>query len=211
MRLRETDIGWPLEELWVGGQLLEGPSELEAGSVVLVLNEPGEELPWMALHSSGEWIGEQLRMGKRPMLWCYRPAVYPAWNHRHRRVLRFWSAEGGLDEEVIEALRQRRLEGLAIFEPSDEELAGQLEIELEYCRRHLRQVLDGYWEYDWRRDHKGFGVYPENHLVAGGRGRPRDRGRPGRSPGPLTCPITPAPAGGTAGGCGPAAGGRRGP
>jgi len=25
-------------------------------------------------------------------------------------------------------------------------------------------VLDHYWEHDWRREHRGDGIYPENHL-----------------------------------------------
>jgi hypothetical protein len=29
---------------------------------------------------------------------------------------------------------------------------------------HLRQVTDAYWEREWRADHKGFGVHPDDHL-----------------------------------------------
>lgn len=164
MRLRETEIGWPLEELWVTGDLLTGAETLEAGSVVLVLDLPADELPWLALHPTGEWIGERLRLGKRPIGWCYRPAVWPAWNHEHRRVVRYWSASGGLDEDVIDALRHHRVEGLAIVEPPDEALAAQLRDELDVSRRHLRQTLDRYWDREWRREHKGVDGAPEDHL-----------------------------------------------
>jgi hypothetical protein len=164
LRLGETDIGWPLDELWVGGELLDGPDELDSTAVILVLDEPADELPWLALHASGEWIGDQLRLTKLPIIWTYRPAVYPAWNARHRRVLRFWSGKSGPDIEAIEALRARRFDRLRMVEPSAAELADQLEVELEACRRQLRQVLDRYWDVDWRREHKGFGVQPEDHL-----------------------------------------------
>lgn len=44
LRLRDTDIGWPLEEMWVTGDLLGFAETLEAGSVVVVLDLPAEEL-----------------------------------------------------------------------------------------------------------------------------------------------------------------------
>ena len=103
MRLRETDIGWPLEEMWVTGELLGFAETLEAGAVVLVRDLPADDLSWLTLHPAGEWIGDQLRLGKRPLRWCYRPLTWPVWNHEHRRLVRFWSASGDLDLAVVEA------------------------------------------------------------------------------------------------------------
>lgn len=162
--LRDTDIGWPLEELWVTGDLLTDAPTLDAGSVVLMLDVPPEEAPWLALNPAGEWVGDRLRLGKRPMRWCYRPVAWPVWNHEHRRLVRFWTAAGGLDEEVISALRDRRPGELTIVEPTPGALAEWLRDELEVSRRHLRETLDRYWDREWRREHKGFGVYPEEHL-----------------------------------------------
>ena len=142
MRLRETDIGWPLEEMWVTGELLGSAETLEAGAVVLVLDLPAEDLPWLALHPAGEWVGDQLRLDKRPLRWCYRPLTSPVWNHEHRRLVRFWSASGDLDLAVVEALRE----------------------ELAVSRRHLRATLDTYWDRDWRRHHSGHDASPEDHL-----------------------------------------------
>jgi hypothetical protein len=76
LTLRDTDIGWPLEELWVTGDLLGLADSMEAGSVVLVLDLPAGELVWLALHPVAEWVGEQLRVGKRPMQWSYRPVTW---------------------------------------------------------------------------------------------------------------------------------------
>jgi hypothetical protein len=164
LRLRDTEVGWPLEELCVSGDLLSLADTLEAGSVVLVLDVPAEELPWLALHPAGEWVGGQLRLGKRPFRWCYRPLAWPVWNHDHRRLVRFWSAREGLDTDVIEALRSRRLDQLTVIEPATEQLAAQLREELIVSRRHLRDMLDRYWDHGWRRQHKGYDESPEDHL-----------------------------------------------
>jgi len=131
LRLRDTDIGYPLEELWVGGDVLEGPQELDATCVVLVLDQPVAEVTWLALNPAGQWIAERLRMTKLPVRWYCRPAGYPAWNPELRKVLRFWSAATQLDREVMENLRLRRFDS-----------------------------RDG----SWRREHRGFGIQPEDHL-----------------------------------------------
>ena len=164
LRLRDTDIGWPLEELWVAGELLDRVETVDAGTVVLSLDLPADELSWLAKHPTAEWIGSQLRLGKRPFWWFYRPLVWPAWNLAHRRVLRFWSATGGLDDQAIEALADRRRDDLAVVEPSEERLGEQLEAELAASRRHLWDVLDHYWEQDWRRRQHSTDDQPEDQL-----------------------------------------------
>jgi hypothetical protein len=142
---------WPLSEMWVAGELLTSADSVDAGAVVLVLDLPAKELPWLAIHPTGESIGYQLRLGKRPIRWCYRPRAWPVWNHQHRRLARFWSAERGLDSSTIDALRSRRLDRLDVVEPSIDELAGQLRTELAVSRRHLRSMLSDYWDRDGRR------------------------------------------------------------
>lgn len=37
-------------------------------------------------------------------------------------------------------------------------------MELAACLAHLRHVAGEYWDRGWRDEHKGFGIYPENHL-----------------------------------------------
>ncbi|OBA77199.1 hypothetical protein A5641_18305 [Mycobacterium sp. 1554424.7] len=155
---------WPLKEIWVTGEFLSFAETLDAGAVVLVLDLPVEELPWLRMHPVGEAIGHQLGLGKRPFLWCYRPRAWPAWNCQHRRVMKVWADGSGLDSSAIDALRSRRFEGLAIAEPSDDELTTQLRAELAVSREHLRSVLEGYWDRDWRRRHQGYDESPEDHL-----------------------------------------------
>lgn len=161
LRFRATDIGWPLEELWVTGALLEPVDELDHGSVVLMIDLPPDELPWLAVHPAAEWIGDQLRLGKRPLWWSYRPTSWPPWTYRDRRVARFWSANGGLNADVIEALRTCRPP--TIIEPAPGELLDQLGIELAIAKAHLRSILDRYWDQDWRRANQ-HGTSPEDQL-----------------------------------------------
>jgi hypothetical protein len=164
LALRDSELGWPLEELWVGGDLLEHRSDLEAGSVLLVLDLPPEELPWLTMHPAAEWVGTQLRLGKRPFLWSYRPVLWPVWNQRHRRVARFWSARSGIDNAVLDALRDGRVDDVPIVEPSTDELEVQLRTEVDASGAHLRKVLASYWDTDWRRLHKGPDTSPEDQL-----------------------------------------------
>jgi len=160
LRLRDSDIGWPLEELWVTGDLLDTADELEVGSVILVLDVAPADLPWLALHPTGEWVGQQLRLGKRPMQWCYRPLEWPPWNPRHRRATSIWTATGGLDEPTIERLRSGR--DLDIVEPDNDDLRSQLTHERHISHAHLRTIVDGYWEPQWRRRHPSDEA--EDHL-----------------------------------------------
>jgi hypothetical protein len=164
LRFRGTDIGWPVEELWVTGDLLGPADTVDAGSVVLVLDVPPGVTPRLAINHAGEWAGDQLRLRKRPLLWCYRPLGWPVWNHQHRRLVRYWSADAGLDDTVIDALRTRRLDRLDVVEPTASELIGQLQAELLVSRAHLRTVVERYWDRDWRRENKGYDESPEDNL-----------------------------------------------
>src|SRR5262249_10008456 len=148
--------------MWAAGELLCDAESIEDVSVVLLLDLPARELPWIAAHPAGEWVSECLRLGKRPVRWWYRPQTWPAWNPAHRRVIRFGSDQGGCDDDVIGALRERH--PLSAAEPCLEERQVQLHEELALSRRHLAAVLDQYHDRDWRRQHQGFGIYPENHL-----------------------------------------------
>jgi hypothetical protein len=156
-----SSVDWPLTEMWVAGHLLDRVEEIDHGTVVLMIDLPPNELPWLAAHPTGEWVGEQLRLGKRPMLWTYRPATWPAWTYRNQRVARFWSASNGIESGLIDGLRS----GAApdVIEPDRVEVAGQVRIELEVSKTHLRSILDRYWDRDWRRNNRQH-TSPEDQL-----------------------------------------------
>ena len=60
--------------------------------------------------------------------------------------MRFWTSDDGTNHAVIDALRNGRFDDLAIVEPTDEELTAQKPDELERSRRHLRTIVDNYWD-----------------------------------------------------------------
>jgi hypothetical protein len=69
-----------------------------------------------------------------------------------------------LDEQALAALEARDFGSLKrlIPESADERL--QLREDLGAALAHLREVRDKYWDHDWRREHRGYGRYPENEL-----------------------------------------------
>lgn len=151
-------------EVWTAGDIL-GPAERVGGtSVVVKLDMPPDELPWLAVPPSVAALAEILRLTKRPLGWFARPVTWPAWTAAHRRAVRVWSGADGTDEEVLTALAQPSPSHPGIVEPSDPEYLTQVRIELTVARRHLGEVVDRYWDPGWRGAHKGGGVYPEDHL-----------------------------------------------
>ncbi|MEJ2886312.1 DUF7711 family protein [Actinomycetospora aeridis] len=156
--------GWPLASLWAAGAVLGSGEDTE---VLMVLDVPAVEAPWLALHPAGDRVADVLELSKRPLLWSSRPEAWPAWNARHRRVLRFWSEDGGANEEALEALRRR---SPTISEPSREAWQAQLRRERSIARHHLDAVLDRFHEPDWRRSLRGTGRRAEEHLWGAAQG-----------------------------------------
>lgn len=155
-------MDWPLCDMWIAEEGLDAPPTLDVVTVVFRLDVPAEELPWLALHPMATAVEDALRLRKIPV-WCrFRPIGWPSWNAIERRVARFWDVATGLDERVIETLEKGGL--VDALEVSPDEYTRQMETELAISRSHLVAVVDEYWEPDWRRQHRGLGIYPEDHL-----------------------------------------------
>ena len=152
-------------EAHVFGDLVTGPDQIEVINLALVVDYPVEEFSWLARPAQAEATASLLRFDKYPLRWWWRPTVWPVWNHTITQPVRFWSEAHGTDEAALGLLADRRLDELVTGGPPDREAyRAQLLSELEASRRHLNRVVDSYHDRDWRRDHKGFGVYPEDHL-----------------------------------------------
>ena len=155
-------LEWPLHQMWVAGEILDGPATLEVVSVILGLDVPAAELPWLALHPAEQVVADQLRLPKLPIRRYARPIAEPIWNPAFRRVARFWDVTTGLDQHTVEALESG--DPVPAVEPTPDEYARQMTKELTRCRAHLDAVLDSFWEPAWRKAHRGGGIYPEDHL-----------------------------------------------
>lgn len=150
---------------YVFGALLDPVSELEVAQLVLVVDEPPEDVPWMSHPAHLEALASFCRFDKLPLSWRWRPAAWPVWNHEITRAVRFWSSGGGRDEAALSALADVSASDAPVEEPaSPEALAGQLRIERDVSRAHLATVTARYFDRDWRREHSGAGIYPEDHL-----------------------------------------------
>lgn len=152
-----------LLEAYVFGDVLEGAEAVDAVEVALVLDLPLEEVPWESHPRSAELLADQLRLGKGGFAYWWRPRREPVGNHHIRGPVRFWSHDGP-DEEVFQVLAERRFDVLARSVPSVVEQRRQLASDLAGTLARLRAVHDAYWNREWRREHRGFGRYPENRL-----------------------------------------------
>jgi hypothetical protein len=150
---------------YVFGDLLESDAQLERIELALVVAEPPETVPWMARPPRLEALADSLRLTKLPVSWWWRPADWPVWNHTISRAVRFWSADGGRDQRTLDGLAAGRLQNLAVEAPANRrELTAQMLVERDVARQHLVTVTESFYDPDWRRNHRGGGAYPENHL-----------------------------------------------
>ncbi len=153
----------PLIGAYAFGHVLDGPDQLDAVQVALVLNHPAEELTWCARPTSCSGLPHLLELEKAPVEWYWRPAVWPVSNHVIVRPLRIWSHDG-VDAAALGALASRAAEPLRLPPPDPRQEDEQLDVELAASLAYLRRVEDRYWDREWRAEHRGSGIYPESHL-----------------------------------------------
>ena len=151
---------------YVYGDLVEGHAEFERVQLVITVDEPADAIPWMARPPHLEAAGAMVRFDRLALDLTWRSNSWPTWNHRIVGPVRIWSATDGLDEAALAALKDPDPSGLDRERPAnDEELLAQLYIEREVARRHFDNVLDQFYDRDWRGRHKNSQyVRPEDHL-----------------------------------------------
>ena len=154
--------GWPLESMWIADDILDAPDTLDVVTMLLLVDVPVEDLTWLALNRVEVAIAETIRLDKLPIWRHGRPSGWPAWNAENRRVRRFWHITEGTDTEAIETLRSGNPIEPVFMEPHV--FIDQMQTEYGVSRTHLHTVLDEYWKGPWRREHKGYGIHPEDHL-----------------------------------------------
>jgi hypothetical protein len=150
---------------YVYGELLDALPKLEWISLALVVDLPAERSRgWrIRLHRkrrSPFLDSTSIRLAGVGVLWLGRCGTT-----RSSDLYGSGPWKEGADESTLDALADRRLDHLERSVPSEEEtFVAQLRIERNAARKHLESVVDSYHDRDWRKSHKGFGVYPEDHL-----------------------------------------------
>lgn len=166
-RCQQASGLWDDEPFLVGayafGAVLDTRADVDVVQVAFVLDLPPAELTWRAQPQSCVGLPGLLQIDKAPVDWYWRPALWPVSNHLIDRPLQIWSADGP-DAAAMDALARGAAETLRLPAPTTAKAREQLAIELEASLAHLRRVEVAYWEREWRKEHRGFGVYPENHL-----------------------------------------------
>lgn len=153
----------PLVSLWITGEALDAEaSTIDHSAIVIVVDVPSQGLSWRARPSIADYLTVRLSLTKTPIWAVYRPRDWPAWNAEHRSVAKFWSIDGGLDEAVIAGIRDGGDQ--PVVTPGDAEFRAQMETEVVASRRHLDDVVARFYDNRWRANHKGFGLYPGDHL-----------------------------------------------
>jgi hypothetical protein len=152
-----------LLEAYCFGDVLRGADPLECVEVVLVLNLPPQEVVWGSTPHGTVWLSDRLRLSKGGFCYWWRSHLDPVANHYIREPVRFWS-HGGPDEDVLQALAERRFADLPRLLPPTAASRDQLIRERDAALGLLRKVHASYWDNDWRREHRGLGRYPENEL-----------------------------------------------
>ena len=165
----EAASRWPPEDPFVRaayafGDVLEGTDPLEVVQVEVAINLPPEEVPWSSNPHGTEWLAEELRLSKGGYEYWWRSHLDPPWNHYIRSAVRIWSLADGTENAALDALARRDFAALHPLTPDQADLHLQRQDDLETALRRLREVHDRYWDYDWRREHRGGGRYPEHEL-----------------------------------------------
>lgn len=136
---------------------------LDVVQVAFVLNLPTADVTWGCHPQSCSGLPRVLEIDKAPVDWYWRPAGWPVSNHHIQRPLRIWSPDGP-DVDALDALEGHEAESRRLPALPPAEAAEQLTTELQASLAHLRSVRETYWQHNWRRENRGLGLYPENHL-----------------------------------------------
>ncbi|MEU7480647.1 hypothetical protein AB0A63_32045 [Lentzea sp. NPDC042327] len=136
-------------ELWVFGDLLDVPRDVDMIDVALVVDLPVDEVPWRSEPVGAEHWANSTRLSRNPFAAHWRSAGAPVWNHRIERPALVWSAAGGIAEETLVAVSDGTGELVRQAAPSPDELRKRVEEELEVSLAALRRAQQTYTDHRW--------------------------------------------------------------
>ncbi|MDX8047809.1 hypothetical protein SK571_00310 [Lentzea sp. BCCO 10_0798] len=136
-------------EVWVFGELLDVPRDVDTIEVALVTDLPVDEVPWLSEPAGAEHWANSTRLSRNPFEARWRSKDAPVWNHRIERPALVWSAADGMNEETLVAISDGTGELVRQAAPSPEELRKRVEDEFDVSLRALRRVNQAYTDHRW--------------------------------------------------------------
>jgi hypothetical protein len=136
-------------QLWVVGDLLGPPRELETVTVALSVDLPTEEVPWWSEPPGAQHWANATRLAKNPVLAWWRSAHAPVWNHRIDRPALLWDDADGVRQDTLAALRDGRGESVRLAAPDPDALRARLQEELTVSRSALQACTRAYDDRRW--------------------------------------------------------------
>ena len=137
-----------VNEMWVFGDILGGPRDLDWASAALRVDLPVDEVPWLSQPTGAEMWSDLTRASKNPVGIWWRSAHAPVWNHRIVGPLLVWDEAQGIRDDAVAALRESRGAAAGIAAPGEEEYVTRMEDELRVSLAELQRRTR---EYDTER------------------------------------------------------------
>ncbi|WP_211766635.1 DUF7711 family protein [Kutzneria sp. CA-103260] len=139
----------PVTGLWVFGDLLGEPRDLDWAHVAVVVDLPLDDVPWLSIPQGGQHWAQAVRL-REPLVGRFRSAAGPVWNHRIARPALVWDSTDGIRDATLAALRDGLGRDVRVDAPSPAELRAQLSTELAVSLRSLRRQHRSYDDQRWR-------------------------------------------------------------
>jgi hypothetical protein len=136
-------------QLWVAGEILGEPCDLESVSVALAVDLPVEEVPWLGEPVGARHWGNATRLAQNPLQVWWRSAHAPVWNHRIVQPALVWDAGQGVRGETLAELSAGRGADVRSPAPSAEQLRFRMAEEFSVSLRELRARTDLYEQRRW--------------------------------------------------------------
>lgn len=138
-----------VEQLWVAGEVLDEPRDVETVTVALVVDLPVDAVPWLSEPPGAQHWANAARLGKNPVVALWRSSGAPVWNHHIDRPALLWDSTDGLVPETLAALQAGRGDTVRLPPPAPAVLRGRLQDELAVSDRALRACTQTYERRRW--------------------------------------------------------------
>ncbi len=136
-----------VEQLWVWGEVLDGPPDLEAVDVALGVDLP--DVAWRSEPKGAQHWSDATRLSRVPLRGTWRSTRAPVWNHAVVRPVLVWDVAAGPREEALADLAQGRAQAHRLPAPAPEELAERMDQERRLSLAHLEAATRTYEQRRW--------------------------------------------------------------